>query len=112
MARSAKVRNIHGPAVLGAEIESLIADAADSSLSASQAATALLARVDGAAAHQLLAAAVGAMREQQRLHEEDVAEAVEDSASEASDLEDEVDDLKIEIGELRAKLADPKGSAP
>jgi hypothetical protein len=79
-----------------AVVSSLIGDASNSSLSATQAAETVLCKVNGIGSNQLLTAAIELIRE----HAHRLVELDEDHAGEIADFEDKVSDLKIEIGDL------------
>jgi hypothetical protein len=95
------LENINRSTVLDAEIEGHISDAANSSLSASAAAAAILHRIAGATFNQVLAAGIYLLREE-RMRPDD----------EISDLEDEIGDLEDEVEDLRAQLAGQKRPTP
>jgi hypothetical protein len=99
-------RNYNHSAVLDAEVESLITDAAASSLSATTAAMVALRRLNGVTHEQIFAAAIHVIRETAVPYRE----AIDDLEGEISSLEDDVSDCEIEIEDLRAELK--KANAP
>jgi hypothetical protein len=88
MACLAKTRNTLLP--LDCEVESAIADAASSSLSAFQAAAQVLHKVGGVTALQIVTAAIDALRQQETRHQEEFDDLNRELNREISDLKDDV----------------------
>jgi hypothetical protein len=88
-------------------IRSFICDAADGSLSATNAAAVVLQHIGGATAGQLIAAAIDLLREVGEIHAETIAELT----GERDQIQDDLAELDGTIERLKAKLA-KQGAAP
>jgi hypothetical protein len=92
----------------GAVIQSVIDDIAAGPLPDDRAAAAVLARTNGASAAQIVAAALGVIRQHAEDRGETIAAATRDLEFDRDAAEGESADLKIENAELRAKLDDTR----
>lgn len=87
--------------MLAEDLRGIISDAvASASLSENQAVAAILRRVNGASAEQLIAAAVAVMREQARRIDTDAVDREFDLRTEMMLLEVEIDELRAALKEL------------